>query len=114
MQWNNPKNTRMIAWTKHAIVKMRLYGISEQKVKQILRTPVRREEGVAPDTQAVMCPFGSPTKDGRLPYRGETWVMTEQKDKKSKIKIISVWKYPGKSPERGPVPIPEDSLRELV
>ena len=33
------------------------------------------EAGVAEDTIGVMQPFGRPTKDGRLPYRGEIWVL---------------------------------------
>ena len=109
------KNTAEVEWTAHAKAKLILYGISLQKVKQVLRAPMRVEEGVAPETTAMMLPYGSPTKDGRLPYRGEIWVMVRKlKTLNSKLKIISVWRYPGKSSERGPVPIPDEIRQEIA
>ena len=30
-----------------------------------------------------------------------------------KIRVITAWRYPGKSPIRGPIPIPEEILEEL-
>ena len=116
-----PRDTDAITWTKHATAKMWFYGISENAVKKILRDPARHEEGIAPYTAAVMRPFGSPTKDGRLPYRGEVWVMyksARQASPKSQVpnpkRIISVWRYPGKSPVRDAVPIPDDIRNELA
>lgn len=109
-------------WTEHAKIKLRQYRLSEARVKRVLRFPKRREVGVAPETVAGMQPAGSK----QHPY--EIWVMWEEKIKKrkekgkieernflkknfldkNKIKIISVWKYPGKSPVREPPPIPEE------
>ena len=62
------------------------------------------EEGVAPDTVAVMQPAGH-----KRPY--EVWVMYQ---KKPKIIVISAWRYPGISPVRAAIPIPEDILSELI
>jgi len=90
---------------------MRQYGIGEGRVKRIIRFPKRVEEGIAPKTVAVMQPAGSKRYS-------EIWVMyklTKQATKDSKqktndfkqvgkIKIITAWRYPGKSPERDPVP----------
>lgn len=96
---------------------MQYYGISESRIKRIIRYPRRIEEGVADNTIAVMQPADSKR------YQ-EIWVMytlTKNKETKienneeevafktwrpndSKIRIITAWKYPGKSPERDPVP----------
>jgi len=40
-------------------------------------------------------------------------IKSKIKSQKSKIRIITAWKYPGKSPVRGPIPIPPDILEEL-
>ena len=82
---------------------MRQYRISEGLVRRIIRSPKRMEEGVAPDTVAVMQPAGH-----KRPY--EVWVMYQ---KKPKIIVISAWRYPGISPVRAAVPIPADVLAEL-
>lgn len=94
-------------WTEHAKGKMRFYGISEQMVKKVLREPKRLEKGVAPGTNAAMLPYGKPPKGRKQPYRGEVWVMFK------KLKIISVWRYPGVSPMRGEIPVPPDIQKEL-
>ncbi|MDI6734314.1 MAG: hypothetical protein QMD50_02365 [Patescibacteria group bacterium] len=109
-----PKNDNKYSWTHHAYDKMRYYGISESRIKRIVRFPKRIEEGIVFDTIAVMQPAG--TKK----YQ-EIWVMyklVKQKtyNKKhttnnSKIKIITAWRYPGKSSERDP--IPEEVLNEV-
>lgn len=39
------------------------------------------------------------------------YVLMKVKDKSKKIKVITAWRYPGKSPERDP--IPPDILREI-
>lgn len=81
---------------------MRFYGISEGRVRRIIRFPKRIEEGVADNTIAVMQPAGTKR------YQ-ELWVMYKAqkpraKGEKPKIKIITAWRYPGKAPERDPVP----------
>ncbi len=111
-----PKNDDKFYWTRHVIDKMRYYGISESLIKRIIRYPKRLEEGVAPDTFAGMTPVGS----AKRPQ--EIWVMYAKKLKvkseklkvsKSRIIVISAWRYPGKSPVRGQIPIPKDIIGEI-
>lgn len=92
---------------------MRYYRLSEQRIMRVLRHPHRVEEGIAPQTIAVMQSAGSQ----KHPY--EIWVMyqtTSDKkkatsDKAKKIRVISAWRYPGKSPKRNP--IPQEILQEI-
>lgn len=74
-------------WTYHARDKMRFYKLSEMRVRRVLHSPKRVEEGIAPKTIAVMQRAGSE----KHPY--EIWVMME--DRKNLRKIISAWRYPG-------------------
>ena len=113
-----PKNDSKYTWTSHAWMKMQYYGISEQRIKRIVRFPTRTEEGVAEDTIAAMQPAGAKGQQ-------ELWVMykivdgkktennSRDKTEKSianyflpskKIKIITTWRYPGKSSARDPIP----------
>lgn len=62
-------------WTDHVRQKMRQYGLSESRIKRILRYPKRVEVGVAEDTVAGMQPAGSK----KHPF--EIWVMWTQKGK---------------------------------
>jgi len=113
MLFKLPKETKEIHWTKHIKEKMREYQLSERRLLRILRNPEKKEEGIAPDTVAVMQAAGR-----KRPY--EIWVMYQikkskvknQKSKREKIIMISAWKYPGKSPIREP-PIPENVLENL-
>ena len=104
MHYRVPKNTEMLTWTKHAVEKMRLYGLSEAKVKRVMENPERREEGIAEDTIACMQTTGGKRKT-------EIWVMYTEK--KSKRRVVSAWRYPGQTKPRDPVPIPEDFLTEV-
>lgn len=117
MQIKEPKNTEKYLWTRHVFGKMRQYGISEQMVKRIIRSPERTEKGIAPGTTAVMQTRGQKKKH-------EVWVMyiaegelknktTEKQKNKNRIKIITTWRYPGISPVRDQIPIPADILEEL-
>lgn len=92
-------------WTKHAKRKMKYYRLSESRVKRVLNNPKRKEIGIAPGTIAMMQPAGSKK------HPTEIWLMYQIKQ--NKIKIITAWRYPGRSPIRGPVPIPEEILQEL-
>lgn len=102
-------------WTEHARFKMRQYGLSEARVKRVLRNPVRIEAGIAPKTVAVMQPAqtsasqkfqsGKPAK-----WAQEIWVMYA--DTKKVRKIIAAWRYPGVSLVREPPPFPEDLMRD--
>lgn len=118
MQFKIPKNTNTTHWTLHSITKMQQYGLSEQRVRRVLKTPKRTEEGVAPNTIAVMQPTSYTAKN-----QTEIWVMYQNmvgdsgainQDDNLKIpsgkrvRIISAWRYPGISPT-GQVPeIPEE------
>ena len=120
-----PKNDSKYTWTSHAWMKMQHYGISEQRIKRIVRFPARTEEGVAEDTIAAMQPAGAKGQQ-------ELWVMykiidgkrgesdSQNKTERSianyflpnkKIKVITAWRYPGVSPKRDP--IPSDILAEI-
>ncbi len=93
-------------WTYHARMKMRHYRISESRVKRIVRHPARVEEGIVPDAIAVM-------QRAESKQYSEIWalyVLARARGKK-RIKIITAWRYPGRSPARDP--IPADVLREV-
>lgn len=100
-------------WTEHARFKMRQYGLSEARVKRVLRAPVRVEAGIAPKTVAVMQPVQTSAKrkfqsSKPAKWPQELWVMYE--DTKTKRKIIAAWRYPGVSPVREPPPFPGDLM----
>jgi hypothetical protein len=88
---------------------MRFYGLSENRIKRVIKNPYRTEEGIAPNTIAVMQPVSTKKKENKVSWRQEIWVMFQKSG--SRIKIISAWRYPGKSPERNP--IPPEIIREL-
>ena len=102
---------KILFWTKHAKAKMRYYALSEQRVRRVLHTPTRIEEGIAPETVALMQRAGSK----KHPY--EIWVMVKD-EKASRFgklttgrKIISAWRYPGLT--QPGEPLPEEILREF-
>lgn len=104
------KKSKKIFWTNHALAKMRFYGLSEQRILRVLHTPERIEEGIASRTIAMMQPAGSK----KHPY--EVWTMIQdlsanRHGTKARRKIISAWKYPGRTKPGDP--IPEEILREL-
>jgi len=98
-----PKSERFI-WTEHAKGKMFYYKLSRSRVLRVFNNPKRVEEGVAPNTVAVMQP--TTTK-----HTSEIWLMYQKND--SQIKIITAWRYPAKSPVGKEIPIPEEIKREL-
>ncbi len=99
-----PKSDSRIIWTRHAKQKMRQYQLSESRLRRLLVRPVRIEEGIAPGTIAIMATAGSKNRPT------EVWLMYEKVDEKKKI--ITTWRYPGKSPVRE-VPIPEEEIANL-
>lgn len=104
------KTEERILWTKHSREKMKFYGLSESRLRRILRSPQRIEEGIALKTIAIMQRAGSKKRPT------EIWLMYQLGDRVSKykkIKIISAWRYPGVSPINKPILIPKDTLREL-
>ncbi|HNU97000.1 MAG TPA: hypothetical protein PLF70_00915 [Candidatus Portnoybacteria bacterium] len=112
MTTQQPRNTKHFEWTMHVVSKMKQYNLSESRVKRIINNPQRIEHGVAPKTIAVMQPNSSK-------HSYEFWAMYQTINPKpkslnpKKIRIITAWKYPGKSPIRGPIPVPEDIWEEL-
>ena len=93
-------------WTHHAHQKMRHYRLTESRIKRIIRYPTRNEEGVIENGIACMQPAGGKTYS-------EIWAMyilSGTTDTRT-IKIITCWRYPGKSPSRDP--IPADIVREI-
>ena len=119
-----------VFWTKHAKSKMRQYRFSEKRVLRILRKPDRKEEGIAHGTVAQM------QITGTKKHPTEAWAMfqiikSKVKSPRSRasslrgrqkaklpnlkmIKIISAWRYPGRTPEDQRPIIPEDTLEELL
>ncbi len=106
MQFKIPRNDNKYTWTQHVVRKMLHYGLSADRVKRVIRAPQRAEDGIAPETTAVMQKAGSKKKPS------EIWVMYAQRRKPLKI-IITAWRYPGVSPIRDQIPIPQDILAEL-
>ena len=107
-----PKDDEKLSWTMHVVQKMMYYGISEGLVRRVIHTPARVEEGVAPETIAVMQPTGGK-------HKKEVWVMYQPLKIKTKIgrpklRVITAWRYPGVSPVRAAIPIPHDILCELM
>lgn len=123
MRFKIPKNTEQLVWTNHSIDKMKQYQLSEQRIRRVLHTPKRKEEGIAPKTIAVM------QSTGTLKHPTEIWVMIQEiKNERGKIKIrnqqgknilskkiriISAWRYPGISPIRTVPDIPEEAWNAL-
>ena len=108
MQFKFPKNDEKYFWTNHVGRKMMFYGLSADKIKRIMRSPKRSENGIAEGTIAVMQPTGSKKPS-------EVWVMYQAPSKRGRGRkiIITAWRYPGISPVRDEIPIPIDILEEL-
>ncbi len=106
MQFKPPKNDDKIIWTRHVVSKMRQYGLSETRLRYLLRHYQRLEKGIAPGTIAVM--RSAETKK----HPSEVWLMYQAVE--GRIKIITAWRYPGVSSEGEGVPIPEDIVKELT
>ena len=102
-----PKNNERIYWTKHSKSKMRQYQLSEKRVLRILRKPDRREEGIMPGAIAHM------QITGTKKHPTEAWLMYFLLKKPKGIKIISAWRYPGRTPKDQRPLIPEDVLQDL-
>ena len=102
---------------------MKFYGLSESRVKRIIRFPARTEEGIVEKTVAVMQPAGTKryteiwtmyklSKPTGYQFKNKSFVPKFTKNSgQKKIKIITAWRYPGKSPARDP--IPQEVLKEI-
>lgn len=105
------KRPKELYWTTHSIMKMRFYGLSRQRISRVLHSPGRVEEGIAPDTVAYMHVAGNAAH----PY--ELWVMVQDESldsaqgKSVRRKVISAWKYPGRT--KPGAPLPAAIMREI-
>ena len=97
-----PKNDGKYYWTSHIVQKMIYYKISPSRVKRIIRAPDRIEESIVPGLVAAMKKFSKSAKE-------EIWTIYKVDHKK--LKLISAWRYPGKSSERNP--IPQEIMQEI-
>jgi exopolysaccharide biosynthesis protein len=115
--------SKKLHWTHHAHKKMAYYRLSEARVRRVMNSPKRVEEGVAPKTVAMMQPtalkgsasgvrvgalnFTWNAKKAAAPLKAkpawsqEIWVMVQ--DIPTGRKIISAWRYPGVSKVRGEI-----------
>ena len=122
-----------IFWTEHSKIKMRQYGLSKQKLLNILRKPERKEKGIVDGTTAVMKTNKIFFKAKQITLKqawqkpstswrrapGEIWLMyRDTKDSPKGTgqvrKIISAWRYPGITKPGESIPIPQDILQELL
>lgn len=112
-------------WTHHARHKMSYYKLSENRIKRVIRAPIRIEEGIAPSTIAVMQPTSYTSYGTNKKWNQEIWVMyvLDKKNKSKKdlfnqdnIKVISAWRYPGvtKPREKLPEEIKEEIKEALL
>ena len=98
---------RKIIWTKHSKVKLKQYNFSEKRALRIFRKPDRIEEGIAEGTVAAMEIIGTKKRPA------EAWIMYVILKKPKGIKVVSTWKYPGRTPKGERPTIPQDTLEEL-
>ena len=112
------KKTDKYQWTKHSLMKMQYYGLSQQRITRVIKSPQRIEEGIVEKTIAVMQPASTRGVNDKKTWTSEIWAMYQLKGKGSlpnsqkQFKIISVWRYPGVSPKRDP--IPQEILDEII
>jgi preprotein translocase subunit Sss1 len=102
------QNKGKVFWTRHAKEKMRYYRLSEKRVLRILRKPDRKEESIVEGALANMQIAGTKKKPT------EIWVMYVILAKPKGVKIISCWRYPGRTAENQRPLIPEDLLKEIL
>lgn len=95
-------DTLTYTWTNHSKHKIRYYRLSESLIKRVIRFPKRTEEGIVENTICAMRPAQSKK------YH-EIWTMYKIVERR--IKVITAWRYPGKSPKRNP--IPQEILDEI-
>lgn len=110
MLFKFPIDDAQYKWTRHIKDKMLYYGISPQKIKTILKSHDRHEEGVAENTHAVM------KRNDTSKRKEEVWVMyaNELKGRGRMLKVfISTWRYPGISKPGKKIPIPDEILAEI-
>ena len=134
---NTFRKPKVLYWTAHSRAKMRFYGLSEQRVRRVIHSPRRIQEGIAPHTIAIMQPNAvisdkrpiRRTQGKHMTWdrgvkkiltseggagRGEMWkqeIWVMIKEEKARRKIISAWRYPGMTKPGDP--LPPEIIREL-
>ena len=105
------KKIKPLKWTSHAKMKLNYYRLSEGRVRRVLHSPMRIEEGIAEDTISLMQPV-SLTKSikGQEDWNQEIWVMIVETP--SERRVISAWRYPGKTKPGDP--LPQEVMNELT
>lgn len=97
--------TKITVFTRHARAKMAFYKLSESRVRHVLHSPKRIEEGVAPKTVAMMQPgsikTSGPRGQNKETWSQEIWVMFQ--DGPRERNIISAWRYPGVTKPRSEI-----------
>jgi hypothetical protein len=119
-----PKDTLQFSWTRHIKNKMVFYHLSGAQILRIFRKPDRREEGIAPNTIAVM--QRKQSLGANTPKREELWLMykmnkprlssratTRDPASRSRITMISAWRYPGTTKPGERPAIPADVLEMI-
>ena len=101
-----PKDDKHYSWTNHIKGKMIQYQLSEQRIRRVLKSPKRREEGITPKTVAAMQELGGKKKT-------ELWIMYQLLPR-GRVRMISAWRYPGITKPGKPIPIPDDVWEELT
>lgn len=120
-----PKSDARFGWTRHIKNKMVYYGISKAQIMRIFRRPERTEEGIAPETIAAM----KTKKSSGKTKNSEIWIMyslntkppiaratgyVSRDTRRSRVTMISAWRYPGKTKPGERPPIPLEILNELT
>ena len=86
---------------------MNFYRLTPARVRRVMNSPKRIEEGVAPKTIAMMQPASIKIAGGRVgtgkeeKWTQEIWVMVQDRGKERKV--ISAWRYPGMTKARGEI-----------
>ncbi len=125
MRWREPKNSNLYKWTIHSKEKMKHYGITESRVRSIIKNPLRIEKNFLDKIVLAVQPqsIRMDKKTNKKTWSNEIWVMYKYieieklinldipekfenlfKNQKS-ILIISAWKYPGVTRANENIPI---------
>src|SRR5437660_1563761 len=85
---------KKLVWTVHSESKMRQYRLSEARVRRVIHSPLRIEEGIAEDTVALMQPASVKRSEKGKPveWSQEIWVMISETPKERRV--VSAWRYP--------------------
>jgi hypothetical protein len=96
-------------WTSHSKQKMRFWGLSESRVRRVMHSPLRIEEGIAPGTISMMQPTTTTGTGKSKKWKQEIWVMIQEK--RGARNVISAWRYPGMT--KLGTALPPETLRQL-